>query len=130
MQLRHIAALAALLLASPAWAVHKCKNEYGSTIYQEKPCASNAQQLELKLQPVPETTPEEAAFNRAIAQGQVAVGMTAAQVTRSWGRPSKINVTSTTRSRSEQWIYDRGNFRAQYVYLENGVVRSIQSPSE
>ena len=128
MQLRHIAALAALLLSTPAMAVNKCKDQYGRTIYQESPCDAAAKQLEFKLQPVPETTAQDSAINSAIARGRVAIGMTAEQVIRSWGRPSKVNKTMTERSGNEQWIYNRGQFRAQYVYIENGIVRSIQSP--
>ena len=46
MQLRHIAALAALLLSTPALAGHKCKDQYGRTIYQESPCDAAAKQLD------------------------------------------------------------------------------------
>ncbi len=125
----HIATVfAALLLSTPAWAVHKCKDQYGRTVYQESPCESTAKQLDFKLQPVPETTPYDSAINAAIAKGKVAIGMTSEQVIRSWGRPTKVNKTITAQSDNEQWVYDRGRFRAQYVYLENGIVRSVQSP--
>ena len=108
--------------------MHKCKDQYGRTVYQESPCESTAKQLDFKLQPVPETTPYDSAINAAIAKGKVAIGMTSEQVIRSWGRPTKVNKTITAQSDNEQWVYDRGRFRAQYVYLENGIVRSVQSP--
>lgn len=56
-------------------------------------------------------------------RGGVAIGMTKAQVYSScWGRPRKVNETMTARSRHEQWVYGGG-----YVYLEDGVVTSIQT---
>lgn len=51
------------------------------------------------------------------------IGMTRAELEESsWGRPTKINKTTTAYSVREQWCYS--GYR--YVYLENGVVVSIQ----
>lgn len=51
------------------------------------------------------------------------IGMTAQQVLDSqWGKPQDINKTTTANSISEQWVYGDG----KYVYLENGIVVSIQ----
>lgn len=51
------------------------------------------------------------------------VGMTADEVRNStWGNPSHINKTITVNGTSEQWVYG-GN---RYIYLDNGVVTSIQ----
>lgn len=67
--------------------------------------------------------------NDAITRSQVMVGMTAEDVVRSWGRPEKINRTMTARVTREQWVYRRGGIgNDQYVYLENGVVVTLQSP--
>jgi hypothetical protein len=53
----------------------------------------------------------------------VRIGMTADQVRKSsWGRPKSINETITSAGRREQWVY--GN---SYLYLENGVLTSIQT---
>lgn len=71
---------------------------------------------------------QEQAIRDAIDSREVFIGMTAEQAEESWGKPKKINRTITTNSVSEQWVYDRGNFRNQYLYLTDGVVRSIQSP--
>ena len=49
--------------------------------------------------------------------------MTAEEVRNStWGEPQKINTTITANHTTEQWCYS--NYR--YVYLENGIVTSIQ----
>jgi hypothetical protein len=52
-------------------------------------------------------------------RGGVAVGMTKAQVYAScWGKPKSINETTTASRNHEQLVY---------VYLDNGVVTSIQT---
>ena len=52
-----------------------------------------------------------------------AIGMTAAEVREStWGKPQKINKTTTQYGVFEQWCYS--NYR--YIYLDNGIVSSIQ----
>lgn len=51
------------------------------------------------------------------------IGMTAEEVKKStWGEPKKINKTTTAYGVSEQWVY----YGDRYIYLENGVVTSIQ----
>jgi hypothetical protein len=53
----------------------------------------------------------------------VSIGMTAEQVRKSsWGKPKSINETITARGKHEQWVYGGG-----YLYLENGVLTSIQT---
>lgn len=51
------------------------------------------------------------------------IGMTAEEVKNSlWGKPNSINRTTTADCISEQWVYS--NYR--YIYLDNGIVTSIQ----
>lgn len=58
------------------------------------------------------------------ARGGVAIGMTASQVRASnWGKPQTINRSSGSYGTHEQWVYGDNN----YVYLQNGVVTSIQN---
>lgn len=55
----------------------------------------------------------------------VAVGMSPDQVRKScWGKPKMVNETTTARGSHQQWVYGGG-----YVYLDNGVVTSIQTSS-
>lgn len=65
--------------------------------------------------------------NNAIALRRVLVGMDADEVIRAWGRPDKVNSTSSSSGKSEQWVYNGESFRNRYVYLDNGVVRSFQT---
>ncbi len=57
----------------------------------------------------------------AIQNGKVFIGMNKAQVIACWGRPIDINRTAGSWGIHEQWVYD-GN----YLYFENGVLRSWQ----
>lgn len=66
------------------------------------------------------------ATQQAISQGRVIVGMTAAQAQAAWGSPTSINRTVTAGSTHEQWVYRRGKMTTNYVYLDDGVVRSFQ----
>lgn len=51
------------------------------------------------------------------------IGMTKTEVENStWGRPNKINKTTTTYGISEQWCYS--NYR--YIFFKDGIVTSIQ----
>lgn len=59
----------------------------------------------------------------AIANGQVFIGMTAAEVRQSWGDPTAINRTHTANLTSDQWVFGSG----AYAYLTDGIVTAIQT---
>jgi len=51
------------------------------------------------------------------------IGMTSSEVRSStWGKPTKVNKTTTASSVSEQWVYSS----SKYVYLKDGIVTAIQ----
>lgn len=53
----------------------------------------------------------------------VKIGMTQQDVLDSnWGRPKKVNRTTTANGVREQWVYDGG-----YLYFSNGVLTTIQN---
>lgn len=57
-------------------------------------------------------------------RGGVRVGMTREQVHAScWGKPERVNTTTTTGGAHHQLVYSGYN----YVYIRNGVVSSIQT---
>lgn len=57
-------------------------------------------------------------------QAGVRIGMTAQQVRQSsWGSPERVNATHHARGTREQWVYP-GH---QYLYLENGILTSVQT---
>ncbi len=114
------------MLSAPAWAINKCTGADGKVSYQEAPCAVQQNAQELKLQKAAPPSDLDSRFANAIAVGKVMVGMTAAHVRRAWGEPTKINVTVGGSGRTEQWVYRGSNYRDSYVYLDNGLVRSIQ----
>ena len=58
------------------------------------------------------------------------LGMNAEQVRLAWGKPNRINVTTTADRQHEQWIYGSASPRS-YIYLDDGIVRTMQtSPSQ
>lgn len=114
------AALAALaLLAAPAWAVNKCTQPDGAVVFQDAPCAV----LSKKAEPVK-------IWDSKLTDGggKVRIGMSEEEVLRAWGKPDAVNTTVTAMGVSKQLVYGRGLRRQQYLYIENGVLRTIQSP--
>jgi hypothetical protein len=134
-------ALFALLHQGVQAQPYKCTVE-GKTVYQQARCEGGSSVNVSGAGKADPTSPATAQLQREIAAikrkelvedaihaGKIFVGMTADEVILSWGRPSKINATISGRGRSEQWIYRRGRIGDdQYVYVDNGVVTSMQSP--
>ena len=129
---RYSFAIAVLLFASPAMAtdMYKCTQPDGSMTFSDKPCGESSEKITVEGQAM-NITPAEAARRAAVGEAimlnKVMTGMTASEVRRSWGSPDDINTTVTSGSRSEQWVYDRGPGRSQYVYFRDGAVTSISS---
>lgn len=137
--------LAAALLAAlcaPAWAANKCAASNGKVVYQDMPCeggekvnlsgagqadANSSGAIYWKREAARQT--REMRAKDAIADGKVFIGMTADEVIESWGDPTAVNRTITAGDTSEQWVYRRGSFQAQYIYLRAGIVTSLQSPN-
>lgn len=146
-----ILVLSATLALVPAWAVNKCPDPHGRIIFQDAPCqgsetvredlaqknkeaqrqqALQAKEHERQIQLAANQRARierEEAEAKAQAEKVVRIGMTSAEVRANWGEPSGVNTTTTSYGTSEQWIYRRGSYRTQYVYLSNGVVTSTQS---
>lgn len=66
---------------------------------------------------------EQERFEKLIGERKIAIGMSAEQAERAWGRPDKKNVSGSDSSRLEQWVY---RSTGAYLYVENGRVRSWQ----
>ncbi len=58
----------------------------------------------------------------AIAAKQVLVGMTREEVERAWGKPDKINQSTSGGGLREQWVFESGS----YVYFGNEKVTSVE----
>jgi len=61
---------------------------------------------------------------RAIREARITIGMTSDQVLLIWGEPTEKHDTVTASGTSEQWVYPGDN----YLYLDNGILTSYQSP--
>lgn len=125
--MRTAALVIVLLSATGAQAqAYRCTVD-GKTVFQQAPCSDGQ-----RLRYVPDAPAEgsrEARVATAIARREVFIGMTRDEVLRSWGPPSKNNKTIRATSVSEQWVYDRVHPSVtQYLYFEDAVLRTIQSP--
>jgi len=63
----------------------------------------------------------------AVYNEKVFVGMPQEFVILSWGKPSDINSTINEHGSSEQWIYKHGSVDAQYIYIDEGRVSTMQN---
>jgi len=119
---------------------YKCVVD-GKTVYQQAKCeggqtvnttgagaADPASPASLQVRRDIAAMKRKEIVENAILSGSIVIGMTQDEVVQSWGLPSKVNKTVTGSGTSEQWIYRRAKIGYdQYVYLDNGIVRSIQS---
>jgi Protein of unknown function (DUF2845) len=97
----------------------------GASVFQQQPCTGGTK---LDVPPPPDPNSRDGRIALAVAKKQVFIGMSEEEVVRSWGKPNKINRSVNARNIHEQWIYERGEIgNSQYLYIEDGVVRSIQS---
>lgn len=129
-----IAAVCVLFVGSASAGVFRCQVN-GETVYSDKPCADDAEEVRVHrspdmsapsgLRPGEVAEYERIRLEELVARRRVAVGMTPDQVTRSWGTPNHVNRTVTALGVREQWVYDRGRTRAQYVYITDGKVSSL-----
>ncbi len=119
------AALVLLLAAGSAHAQFKCTAPGGAVSLQQAPCPQGHAAAPLVLPP-PSTTPERPErIRRALAMGQVVLGMTHAEVTRAMGgEADRINRSVGAAGVSHQLVYGAGAHR-QYIYLTDGIVTSF-----
>lgn len=120
-------AMLSIILCSPTWAINKCTNPDDKVVYQDAPCSGKGETIVVKPA-AGELSPEDVGTAKAVAAHRIFIGMKEKDVLRSWGRPTKINRSVSAESVSEQWVYERGNYQNQYIYLRNFVVTSVQSP--
>ncbi|MBA3997056.1 MAG: hypothetical protein C0466_07785 [Candidatus Accumulibacter sp.] len=143
-----LAFAAAALLALPAAAKdhNMCysKKMPGVIIFTKAPCAPGMKAKESPNYPRGGTLPSKPEQAPVAAQGRegtaiasnrpvrdsfdlIRIGMGAPQVRAMVGAPESINASNHGNGASEQWVYrPNGDFRAHYIYIENGKVRSIQ----
>lgn len=126
--------------STTALAINKCKTPDGKVLYQDASC-EGGEKVNLSGAGQPDAASPATAHLRkeakrlerdervadAVSRSRVFIGMTEDEVRHSWGAPTKINRSVRASGTSEQWVYDRGNFRAQYVYVDDGVVTSVQT---
>lgn len=156
MPFKILLAAAMLFATANSWAINRCKTPNGF-VYQDLPCAGEHESTKVNTSGAGKAETSDSApggywkreserqkqqeqddaqaraqaekLQSAIENKRVFRGMTADQVIRSWGKPDKINSTITSSGKSEQWIYERGSIgNTQYLYMDNGILSSMQSP--
>ncbi|MGO9246512.1 MAG: hypothetical protein ACLPT4_03990 [Verrucomicrobiia bacterium] len=68
-----------------------------------------------------------AAVKKAIAHGDVLLGMTESDVRASIGEPDEISSTETNPGAHEQWYYKTGSPGREYLSFDDGVLTSWRS---
>jgi|GEM_PF-3751381 len=63
----------------------------------------------------------------SIKNQQVFIGMTKDMAILSWGKPDEINKDIGSWGVHEQWVYNVGDYRNNYLYFKNGRLSSIQN---
>lgn len=104
--------------------VYRCTVD-GKTVYSDKPCGAASKSVNVGGNTVAAPTATEQLQHEAV-MGRIAVGMTAQQVERAWGKPRAINTDVRESGQREQWVYERDGGDA-YVYLQNGRVTSFST---
>lgn len=81
----------------------------------------------MSTKPKPEVTEEPQKEEPIEQKKNPTIGMTADEVRNStWGEPDDINKTTNKYGVREQWVYKSYNYDNRYIYLENGIVTTIQ----
>lgn len=136
-----LAAAILLLATGSAVAVNKCTDpKTGQVTYSDAPCAGGAvKAAPPDLRPnlvdgnpdgerrLREDAMRSARMREAIERGEVALGMTEAELQRAWGRPSTINTSVYEHGTTRQWVYERGGTGVQYVYTRDGTVTAVST---
>jgi hypothetical protein len=120
--------VAALLIAGGS--VHGEENAYYEFLHQQnlkKAAAAKERLILLKKQAEINLAIENkmAEYQKLACDklGEAKVGMTPGEVLKScWGKPNRVNKTTTADHTTEQWVYGSG-----YVHLSDGIVTAIQT---
>ncbi|KKK69765.1 hypothetical protein LCGC14_2930760 [marine sediment metagenome] len=59
---------------------------------------------------------------RAIEEKKIFIGMSEPALIASWGLPGDINKSAWKGGSSEQYVYRRGEYKGQYVYIEDNLI--------
>ncbi len=63
---------------------------------------------------------------QAVIDGRLVIGMDWRLLLFSWGAPNDANVTTSVVGQTAQWVYGDPLAKANYVYVNNGIVSSVQ----
>lgn len=119
--------LGSLALPALSFAAFKCESADGKVMFTDQPCPSNhtSETITVKKEKKSTYTPLPRNCDNYDVADKINIGMTEAAAHDACGYPDDINRTQNAYGTQEQWVY--GTFpHSAYVYIENGVVTSIQ----
>lgn len=99
------------------WRIFKIKDKNGNYLDPRNTLIVAAREISEMYEGKYEREIEMAKENEKIK-----IGMTKDEVLSRWGKPEKLNKTTTAHVISEQWVYP--NFK--YIYFDDGIVTAIQ----
>lgn len=70
--------------------------------------------------------PDPENLKSLVKERKICIGMSTEAVLLSWGRPNDKNSSMYSWGKHEQWIYRHGDYKADYLYFENGILKSFQ----
>ena len=133
---------AALLVPfSAAWAVNKCTDADGKSVFQDAPCLGKGTTLDIRSAPGKKGLAESPAtdwkaraaeldkrsdIQAAVERREAVIGMTLEQLQQAMGLPDRLNTGDYQSGSKDQRIYDR-NGRTWYVYTAGNLVTAVQT---
>lgn len=102
----------------------RCTDSAKHTYTSSQKVSSDSCVVVAKESPYKVTLAEEMAARRRDKKGGAIIGMSKDEVVASsWGKPVRVNRTTTGSGVHEQWVYDSKNL----LYFDNGVLTAIQN---
>lgn len=118
-----LAAVLACTTLQASAQVYKCPGTDGTTLYTSTPCTGGkAVDVRPAARPSIPDIPDTQIWHRA---RDLKIGMSAEDAQKVWGRPVRINRSTTAAGTREQWVYGYGH-KHEYLYFQNGVLVTIQ----
>lgn len=113
--------MASTMCSAETW---RCTDSAKHTYASSQKVPSDSCVIVAKESPYKITLAEEMAARRRDKTSGAIIGMPKEEViASSWGKPRRVNRTTTGSGAHEQWVYDSKNL----YYFDNGVLTAIQN---
>jgi len=125
--MKNLLLLTLLIFSAPSFAqLYKCQVD-GKTVYQDHLCEGaleiDTTNIENESKIVARRKESEQ-YQLMIHPKRLRLGMSFAEVTKSWGKPTRVNRNVHSSSVDEQWVYDFDSIKTRYAHFTNGRLTS------